>query len=509
MPSFQKPSPGTGQIDPYDHTSMEVEGYEVTVGLNDGCELDEHQLKFVDRLVERIDERAKTTKTAFSAHFEPRRLIERHLLSKDPAFRAMCMRGIDLLRVNRDADDGAVALAARRTADAAEVFLDSSEARDPRLRKFGLEVRLRARETMQERIQREPQQRGEATAITARSDAFVLVTRERARLMAEFLGVHRTPDVPGVDFILDAHGKVAYAFKPMAASAAVQSVCMSRLHAAMFPALGYRKDATPSSTAMIVSMPARPAPPTGDVDDVDEALGLLMMPPPGFELCLDSPGEGRDVGRQRLADALARPLNDLAFDHLALSALCAGGQGLRLDGVLVDERGRAWVLDHEHLLADRHAGLDSTAVGTGQGRASPTEGRIPADLPMRPGRLHALGQLDVPQLTRRLAATWQATDRERRLLGEALGKTSKADIAATDRLWPDPAAVAHLKDRLEVVQHWAASCDRSNDELLATEDATEVEDLSDALSQQSSIRWLLSRVARDDVGSRPGDRADA
>ncbi|WP_431103809.1 hypothetical protein [Roseateles noduli] len=37
------------QIDPHDHTSMEVKGHGVTVGLKDGGELDEHRLNRVAR----------------------------------------------------------------------------------------------------------------------------------------------------------------------------------------------------------------------------------------------------------------------------------------------------------------------------------------------------------------------------------------------------------------------------------------------------------------------------
>lgn len=511
MPFLRKPSSSAAADHAFDAISTEEEGFEVIqdrgrtheahyvdlhgfevfVGLSHQGDMDDRQHQFINEILER----AEVTKTAFFAHFSPLRLTERTLASKDPAFQDMCSRGIELLGVHPDLDDGAIALAARRTADAAEAFLNTPAARDPQLRKFGLEVRLRARETMQQRIKRPPGRVDKTTDITNRSDAFVLVTRERARLMAEFLGVHRAPEVPGVDFILDAHGKVAYAFKPMTASAAVEAVCMSRLHDAVSVAMRDQAESPSVSTAMIVSMPGRPAHGTDDVDDVDDVLGLLMIPPTGFDLGLAAPEDGDGVGRQRLADALARPLTDSACDHLALTALCAGEHRLPLGGVLVYEGGRTWMLDREPFVADRPARTEVPATVPFRGHAASAAGRAPTDMPMASHRLEALARLDVNDMARYVDTRWKATRRENRLLAEALGKTGEANTDVLYRLWPSKDDVARLTLRLAEVRNWAEHCVRNHDHVLAAPDLVEVEEQSDAVSKASSIRWFLSTFA--------------
>ncbi|WP_431286413.1 hypothetical protein [Roseateles chitinivorans] len=299
MPFFRN-SP---QAQPYEHTSIDLDDFEVIIGRKDGQDLEVEQLEFINGIVER----AHRTKTAFSTHFSPLNLTERHVASEDPAFKAMCSRGIELLGVDPDADDGAIALAARRAADSAEAFLRTPAAGDTRLGRYAREVRLRARETLAERILRTPQPMGGRVRITSRSDEFALTTRERARLMAECFGVHRGPDVPGVDFILDARGKVAYAFKPMT-EAAPRAVCRSRLHVSMSRAISKgsieAEIASHPVPAVIVSMPGRwgtvatSAHPERDIEEAEETLGLLMIAPPGFDLCLASADDEREHGTE-------------------------------------------------------------------------------------------------------------------------------------------------------------------------------------------------------------------
>ncbi|ANH67543.1 hypothetical protein [Mitsuaria sp. 7] len=514
MPFFQKSSPNTG-VHPFDDVSTEEDGFEVIhdrgqtheakyisldgfdvfVGLSDRGSLDDCQLQFINQILER----AERTNTPFFPHFPPLRLTERTLRSKDPAFQKMCSRGIELLGVDPLLDEGDIALAARRTADAAEAFLATPAARD-QLRKFGLEIRLRAREVMEARIRRAPQRRDPAIEITPQSNEFAVVNRERARLMAEFLGVHRAPEVPGVDFILDAHGKVAYAFKPMTA-AAVEAVCMARLLGEQPEAMGVAPQTSPLSTAMIVTMPECLERDAAEAGEAEETLGVLMMPPPGFNLCLTRPDEGEDVGRRRLADALARPLRNASFDQLALAALTCGEHRFQLDGVLVDEDGRAWMLDHQRLFAYAPADTDSAAAGPGRALDWSTTPRAPADKPMSPETLRALAEMDVEKMKKRLVDLWKPSPREKRLLGNAFGKMSKADIDALARQqWPGEKDLSRVALRLGEVRDWARHCVRLDEKMSTTKDPLDVKNMREVLSEQSSIRWLLSTFAPTGAG---------
>lgn len=494
MRSSQKSSPSPSQGPAYDHTSIELDGWEVTVGKS-GHELNAQELLFTDAILERFadlelegsEDKKRRVDTRFSAHVSPRSLVEFHASSENPHFRAMCSRGVELL----GAEPGRISFAARRVADAADIFLRRSDNRDPVLKSFALNVRLRARQTLQDRLAEATQPQG---ATVSREEGAALMAT-RAMAMAEYFGVHDATSALGVHFILDARGNPAFAFKPMTARAAARAVCTSRLHDAFARALSgaavtasgrSAPSALSAPSGWIVRMPVRSA---GEAEDVGPRLGLLMRSPPGFRLRLSHPLDSAEVVQQRLAQASTRALDVESFEHLALTAACAGKAGPDMDGVLVDEGGRAWQLDHVGSLADRPAG------GGSSGR------RPPEAVPMSYARLRALAELEDSGQDPSVA--WQPVDRERDLLAEAVGREAGREVdpetaAASDRLWPTKEEIDALRTRVSDLSLWAAQCVRGLDALEQLSSAEDTVLQYRLMTGQSSIQWYLNPSALPD-----------
>ncbi|HEY1397189.1 hypothetical protein [Roseateles sp.] len=496
MPFFRNPPPAHAPVQTYDHTSIELDGFEVIVGTDPQGALDENQLAFL----ERIDKRARETKTALSDHFQAHRLAERATGTKDPAIKALCTLALPLL----ECQGPKLMPGALRLATAADDFLKTTDSGNGLDRKFAAEIRLRARETMQACIDKTVE--GRRAKVT--SPALAHSMRQRAQMMRQAFGVFPAGDEVGLDFILDAHGKAAYAFKPMSALAP-RALSMNRLQfqleQALSNALGIKFSAGYAHAQLVPMAGPWSGLQAGDPQSSrsrDHAkLGLLMQAPPGFDLCLSTPqgAEGAEsAGRARLAQALNRSPGPVAMEALTLTALCAGETRAPLEGVLVDEAGRSWDLQPGRYLAEPPQGNrePATEPTTAAVKAS-VSSSADADpgMPMRRDLQRALSQLSASMNADAVAKRCSPTGRELDLVVKAMGLSGPAAAEAARALWPSDAVVQRCADRVRHLSDWAQSCVQLRERLL-DEPAGDVEDLADLIERQSSLNWYVSALEK-------------
>ncbi len=494
MPLFRKsPTPDT-QGPAYDHTSIALDGYEVTIGKTGPFRLNPAELRFTAALMARSD-RAKRTgglvDTPFEAHFNAQMLVEWHESTEDVAFRTLCALGVELL----GADTGQISLAAQRTADAADIFLKTSATPDSLAWQFAREVRQRARETHQVRIDRA----FNGLTFKPSSPGLGQTTLARAIAMKDAFGVFGAADELGLDFILDAQGRPAYAFKPMT-DMAPRALSMSRLHDLLIEALAEGVGiaaATKQRHALLVQMPGswsgmRADDPRHAVSNAGGTLGLLMRPPEGFDLCLSTPDDTERAGRDRLLAALTRPPGPRAMEALSLAALCAGETRASRQGVLVDEAGHHWDLQPERYLAeppeDRRGHMDVL-----------TKASVPAStdadpgMPMRLDLQRAVSLLSGSMTADLIASRCSPTARDLDLVGKAMGLSGPAAAEAALARWPSRAVVQRSADQVQRLSDWAKTCVASREQLL-DQPADEVEALREAVERSSSLTWFLSTL---------------
>ena len=494
MPLFRKPPTPDTQAPAYDHTSIELDGYEVTIGKTGSFRLNPAELKFTAALMER-SERAKRTgglvDTPFEANFNAQILVERHDSTEDVAFRAMCAQGVELL----GADTGQISLTAQRTADAADVFLKTSATRDSLDWQFARDVRQRARETRQVRIDKA----FNGLTFKPSSPALAQATFAHAVAMKDAFGVFHAADELGLDFILDAHGKPAYAFKPMTVMAP-RALGMSRLRGHLANTLADEVGLAASlgqSRAHLVQMPGswsgmRSDDPQHAVSNAGSTLGLLMRTPHGFDLCLSMPEDTESAGRDRLVAALTRPPGPEAREALTLAALCAGETRASREGVLVDEAGRSWDLQPERYLAEPpEAPRGHTNVPAKEPVPSATD--ADPDMPMRLDLQRALSLLSGSMTAGVIAKRCSPTERELDLVGKAMGLSGPAAAEAALALWPSRAVVQRSADQVQRLSDWAKTCVATRDQLL-DQPADEVLDLVEMSDRTSSLNWFMSTL---------------
>lgn len=492
MPFFRNPPPAHAPVQTYDHTSIELDGFEVIVGTDPQGALDENQLAFL----ERIDKRARETKTALSDHFQAHRLAERAAGTKDPAIRALCTLALSLL----ECQGLKLMPGALRLATAADDFLKTTDSANGLDRKFAAEIRLRARETMQACIDKTFE--GRRAKLT--SPALASSMRQRAQMMRQAFGVFPAGDEVGLDFILDAHGKAAYAFKPMSALAP-RALSMNRLHFHLEQALSKALDINCSSgyaPAQFVLMKGpwsslQAGDPQSGRSSNHGTLGLLMQAPPGFDLCLSTPPHAReaeDAGRARLAKALASSPGPVTMEALTLTALCAGETRAPLAGVLVDGAGRSWDLQPERYLAEPRRDNRESTTAAAKAAVSSSADAAPG-MPMRRDLQLALSLLSASMNADAVAKRCSPTGRELDLVAKAMGLSGPAAAEAARALWPSDAVVQRCADRVRHLSDWAQSCVQSRERLL-DEPAGDVEDLADLIERQSSLNWYVSALEK-------------
>ncbi|OWQ48054.1 hypothetical protein CDL60_05555 [Roseateles noduli] len=489
MPFFRR-SQHPPQVHAYDHTSIELDGFEVTIGKVAPFRLNPAELKFSAGLIERSD-RAKRTGSAHGAHVDVQTLIERHESTQDVAFRTLCARGIELL----GADGGRISLAAQRTADAADVFLRTSATPDTLDWQFARDVRQFARETHQHRID------GAFNDLTFRpsSPGLAQANFAHAVAMKDAFGVFHAADELGLDFILDAQGKPAYAFKPMTVMAP-RALSLSRLHCHLADTLNKNVGfAVPlgQSRAHLVQMPGswsglRADDPQHAVSDAAWTLGLLMRAPPDFDLCLSKPDDAEGEARARLTASLTREGSPRAMEALALVALCAGESRSSREGVLVDEAGRPWILQPERYLAEPEE--DSRDQTTAAAEAPvPSSPDADQGMPMRLDLQRALAQLSASMSADVIARRCSPTERELALVAKAVGLSGPGSAEAALALWPSRAVVQRCADQILRLSDWARSCVATREQLLG-QPAEETEDLAALAERHASLNWYLSTV---------------
>jgi hypothetical protein len=303
----------------------------------------------------------------------------------------------------------------------------------------------------------------------------------------------------GLDFILDAHGKAAYAFKPMSALAP-RALSMNRLQfqleQALSDALGIKFSAG-YAVAQFVPMAGqwsglRAGDPQSSRSRDHGKLGLLMQAPPGFDLCLSTPQDAEGAGRARLAQALNRSPGPVGMEALTLTALCAGETRAPSEGVLVDEAGRSWDLQPERYLAEPPEDLRER-VDTAAKESISSSLPAAAETPMRRDLLRALSQLGGTMTIDDVAKRCSPTAREVDLIARAMGLSGPTAAEAVLALWPSGAVVKRSADQIQRLSDWASACVSTQEQLFKLP----VDDVLDFVAETdraSSLNWFMSML---------------
>ncbi|MDH0866108.1 hypothetical protein [Mitsuaria sp. GD03876] len=482
------------------------DGWEYVIDPRAKGELSQEQRTFIN-CVEARDRALGPT--AFSRIFGAESLMDACGVESEPdrARDQLTVRGLELLVARRPAR----MQAALRVRDAADAFLTTSTSPRETPRQAAATMRLAAGLTLQEELggPLRALKAADRDRLDARAPVRAMALREHARMLARFFGVHRSAAL-GIDFILDANGRVAYAFKAMTARAP-RALCGSHTQRAVEAALcpGPRAPAP-----QIVAMPGRWCAGTGDAtrpalfgaEEPSETLGLLMPAPAGFDLCLPSGNPDGEVARDLIVARHNGRLAPEAMDRLLLVKLLCGGADLTPPEVLVDVNGKPWLLDPERLLASDEEARSLAAArrfpdpdDAGQGDTEPGASETFEPMPMRTDALQTLADLDLEKRQRALASRCQPTAREKFLLSEALGHTAVDDVAASASLWPGAGAQARALRLAGEIAAWAREAIQHKDRLLnepldGIEAIDAFEDMRRFADMRSSVAWLLETI---------------
>lgn len=378
----------------------------------------------------------------FGRWIDAAKLRQAILRCPDERFDDLCRLALTL----RLTHDGVFRHAAKLLIAKCDAFLARAEG-DPAQRGLIQEARIGARWCLQEYFERQL----EAGFNSLDPMDRLLAMRQHAECLAESFGVHHGSEALGRDFILDAGGNVAYAFKPLlnvadgadrarAVEAVIREVpralTVSRVCRELAPAL----PAVQACETDLVTLRGRWGPQrledlaTGDGDGSDDAqLGLLTRAPAGFHLHLDDIDPGSDRAARRLDTASQKPLNLLAFEQAALLRLCLGQLGGDLKDALVDNDEQVWLLGHADALPDDFDGAALSHGLFGQ-LLDPLGARAPQSRADMGARLvAALADINLGALQVAVQNDKVTTARMRRLLESALTKEELTRCALDDR----------------------------------------------------------------------------
>lgn len=369
-------------------------------------------------------------------------LRQASLRCPDERFDELCRLALTL----RLTHDGVFRHAAKLLIAKCDAFLARAES-DPAQRELIQETRVAARWSLQEYFERQLEVGFKSSDHMDR----LLAMRQHAECLAESFGVHHGSEELGRDFILDAGGNVAYAFKPLlnvpegadrsrAVEAVIREVPRALTVSRVCRELASALPAVQACETDLVTLRGRWGPQrledlaTGDGDGSDDAqLGLLTRAPAGFHLHLDDidPGSGRAA--RRLHAASRKPLNLLAFEQAALLRLCLGQLGGDLKDALIDNEEQVWLLDHAGALPDDFDGAALSHGLFGQ-LLDPIGARAPQSRAvMGPRLVAALADINLGALQAAVQTDRDTTARIRRLLESELTKEELTRCALDDR----------------------------------------------------------------------------
>ncbi|OWQ92214.1 hypothetical protein CDN99_07690 [Roseateles aquatilis] len=341
----------------------------------------------------------------------------------DPTFHALCLAALDLRQSPRDH----VRRPAKEVIRIAGKLLSKVDPRPSSSRlDLGRHLLAAARVTLQDLFDETYPERNQQ-AFRPRTRAM----QAHARAYRDSFGQVRCAALPNVDFILDAKGKVAYAFTAIDPSRAGSAGTPGAAAARAVPVSVFQRWMSDTSgldfsaaDAALVQWPANPA--ARDADELGVEFGVLARPPSGFELTLSPPpsaGHSNVDGspEQRLEAALQRPLSKEKSDRLLIARICSAQFGAGTGDVLVDTNDRYWQLNASHAFPD-DCSMASLARGGSPALLAQVDA-MSSSAPFSPRTRQAIGALKPAMAQEFLESACENLLQEyRQLMEEALGK---------------------------------------------------------------------------------------